>query len=103
MHLLGRYNKPLPSHSASEQRGTAVLVTLKPGAYAASAARFSPDVPGTGEPQNRQCEPTAYHVRATIPPDTGSVVAPVQPPTPVCEKGTMSMSVFVPGKNVPGH
>jgi hypothetical protein len=97
VQLLGKTGKLLPSHSQPAFRGagTAVMVVLKPHASAWASARFSPDVPGKGEPvQGRQCEPTAYKARVTVPPARGTVVAPVRPPTPVCEHGSMSLSLL---------
>ncbi len=102
LRLLDRRNRPLPSYSFSEQSGTAVLVVLRPGRYSAAVARFSPDIAGPGEPITRQCEPAAYSVRVLVPPDDANAVARVRPPTPVCEHGRMSVSVFVPGRNAPG-
>lgn len=101
LRLLDRHNRVLPSNSFSEQSGTAVRVDLRPGGYAAAVARFSPTVPGPGEPTTRQCEPTAYRVRAVVPPGDAVVVAPISPPTPVCVRGRMRVSVFVPGRSVP--
>lgn len=105
LRLLGRYGKPLPTHVSAAHPGqlTAVKVVLRPGGYAAATARFSPDVPGPGEQSTKQCETTAYHVRVTAPPGAGSFVAPVTPPTPVCEHGSMVLSALVAGRNGPSH
>ena len=73
-------------------------VVLRPGDRAHAFARFSPDVPGQGEPVTaKQCEPTAFEVRVTPPPGGGTLVAPVSPPTPVCEHGGMSLTVLSGG------
>ena len=74
--------------------GTAVRVVLRPGAAAVATARFSPDVPGTGEPTDRQCEPTAVRARVVAPPGTGTTVVPLRPPTPVCEHGRLQLSLL---------
>jgi hypothetical protein len=105
LRLLDRAERPLPTHVSPAHPGqlTAVRVVLRPGGYAAATARFSPDVPGPGEQVARQCERTAYHVRVTAPPGTGSLVAPVLPATPVCEHGRMVLSVLVAGRNGPAH
>ena len=103
LRLLGRAGAPLPTHVRPSHPGalTAVRVVLKPGAYAAATARFSPDVPGPGEPATkRQCEPTAYHLRVS-PSGGGSVVVPISPPTPICEHGQLFMSVLVAGRRGP--
>ena len=97
LRLLGRTGRLLPTHVRPAFRGepTAVRVVLRPGGAAHANARFSPDVPGPGEPvKARQCEPTAYRVRVTPPPGGGTLVAPVTPPTPVCEHGGMSLNVL---------
>ncbi len=101
MHFFSRTGSPLPSHSAWDQRGHATLVTLQPGGYASSGSRFSPDVPGVGEPTNNVCEPTSYIALAQIPPANDAVAAPIGPPTAVCEKGSLGMSYFVAGKKAP--
>ena len=105
MRLYGKAGSALPTHVIFAGRPgmlTAVIVRLKPGAYASATARFSPDVPGPGEPvSGTQCEPTAYRVRISIPPTHASVAAPVKPPTPVCEHGSLQVSVLVAGRNGP--
>jgi hypothetical protein len=93
--LLDRRNHKLPTHARPAQPGAlaAVLVTLAPGKSTKATARFSPDVPGVGEHTIGQCEPKSYWLRVT-PNGGGTFKAPVQPPTPVCEHGGMSWSVF---------
>jgi hypothetical protein len=94
LRLLGKTARALPTHVMAAFRPglTAVRVDLRPGQSARAEARFSPDVPGIGEPvSGRQCEPTAYKVRVTPPPGGGTLVAPIMPPTPVCERGGMSL------------
>ena len=102
LRLIGKTGKPLPTHVSPAHPGamTAVKVTLKPGAYAAATARFSPDVPGPGEGHPGQCEPTAYKLRVN-PSGGGSLLAPVSPPTPVCEHGGMTLTVLIAGKHGP--
>jgi hypothetical protein len=102
LRLLGRTGAPLSTHVAPSHSGvlTAVRVVLRPGGFAAATARFSPDIPGPGEPQTKQCEPTAYHLKVS-PAGGGSLVAPVTPPTPVCEHGRLFMSVLVAGRRGP--
>ena len=93
--LLDRRNRKLPTHAVPSQPGalTAVLVTLAPGKATTATARFSPDVPGTGEQTTGPCERTSYRLRVT-PNGGGTLRAPVQPPTPVCEHGGMTWRVF---------
>jgi hypothetical protein len=81
--------------------GTAVRVVLRPGASAWARGRFSPDVPGPGETTARQCEPTAYKILVAVPPRGGTTVGPVRPPTPVCEHGTIELSLLSARRPVP--
>jgi hypothetical protein len=102
LRLLGRTGAPLSTHVRPSHPGalTAVRVVLRPGGFAAATARFSPDIPGPGEPQTKQCEPTAYYLKVS-PAGRGSVVLPVSPPTPVCEHGQLFMSALVAGRRGP--
>ena len=93
--LLDRNGSPLPTHVSAAQAGqaTAAQIVLQSGQTAKADARFSPDVPGTGEQQTGQCEPKAYVLRVTAP-GGETVAAPISPPTSVCEHGSLSFSVF---------
>jgi hypothetical protein len=95
--LLDKTKGALPTQiSAAPNSGPATTVVLRHGDSAKAEARFSPDVPGTGEQQTGGCEPTAYVLRVT--PGGGSTVdAPINPPTPVCEHGALSFAVFTSG------
>ena len=100
LRLLSKTGRPLPTKVVPVFRPglTAVRVVLRPGRSAKAEARFSPDIPGPGEPQTRgPCEPKAYRVRITPPPGGGTLVGPVTPPTPVCEHGTISLRALSPG------
>jgi len=100
LQLLGRYGRSLPTHVAPARPGiaTAALIAVKPGGYTSVTARFSPDVPGPGEPvSGRQCEPTAYKLRVRAQ-GGGSTVVPVVKPTPVCEHGSLFVSLYVAGR-----
>ena len=96
--LLGARGRALPTHlqAAAPGRLTAVLVRLAPGRTAMLTARFSPDVPGPGEPVGKTCEPTAAKLRV-VPNGGGSAVVPIEPPTPVCEHGRLSATAFTAG------
>jgi len=93
--LLGKTKAKLPTHvrAAYPNRLTAILVTLAPGASTFATARFSPDVPGPGEETIGQCEPKAYWFRVSAP-GGGTTTVQLVPPTPVCEKGTLSFSAY---------
>ena len=65
LRLLSKTGKPLPTKVTPVfQPGlTAVKVTLRHGKAAKADARFSPDIPGPGEPHSgAPCEPKAYKV-----------------------------------------
>jgi hypothetical protein len=87
--LLDQKGAQLPTNLTPDQpgTGTAVRVDLKPGDAATADVRFSPDVPGESEQTAGQCEPKAYTFRLTI--GDGTVDAPIVPPTPVCERGSL--------------
>lgn len=94
--LLGKTGKALPTHvkAAFPPGLAAILVRLAPGATTFATARFSPDVPGTGEPTaGRKCEPTAWFLRVTGQ-GGGTTKVNLVPPTPVCEHGRMFFSAY---------
>jgi Protein of unknown function (DUF4232) len=94
--LLGKTAKALPTHVRAASPGmlTAILVRLAPGKTTFATARFSPDVPGTGEPTaGRKCEPTAWWFRVTGQ-GGGTTKVKLGPPTPVCEHGQLLFSGY---------
>lgn len=94
--LLGRTGTPLPTHVRAASPGmlTAILVRLAPGRTTFATARFSPDVPGTGEPTaGAKCEPTAWWFRVSAQ-GGGTTKAKLGPPTPVCEHGRLLFSAY---------
>jgi hypothetical protein len=96
VRLLGRPGNPLPTHVRAAFPGalTAVLVTLAPGKSARATARFSPDVPGPGEPTTKtHCEPIAFWLLVTAR-GGGTTRALIQPPTSVCEHGSLQFSAY---------
>jgi hypothetical protein len=94
LQLLDAQGGALPTTVSAAHPGqaTAAKIVLQPGESAKADARFSPDVPGTGEQTQGPCEPTAHRVKVAV--GGGSVTVPVTPPTPVCEHGALSMSVL---------
>ena len=96
LQLLGRQGGALPTQvrAATATALRPVLVTVLPGRSTTASARFSPDVPGTGEPlTSGSCEPTAYHVRVAAL-GGGTTTVPISPPTPVCEHGSLQTSGY---------
>jgi hypothetical protein len=93
--LLDKNGSPLPTHVSAAQAGqaTAARIVLQSRDAAKADARFSPDVPSTGEQQIGACEPKSYVLRVTAP-DGGTVAAPISPPTAVCGHGSLNFSVF---------
>jgi hypothetical protein len=94
--LLGKTGKALPTHVRAASPGmlTAILVRLAPGKTTFATARFSPDVPGTGEPTvGTKCEPTAWWFRVTGQ-GGGTTKVKLGPPTPVCEHGQLLFSGY---------
>lgn len=99
LRLLGRKGGPLPTNVIPDDPLSARTVALRPGAYAAATARFSPTVPGPGEPRTKQCQPTAYRVKVST--YDGSVTIPVTPPTPVCVRGRIRLTPLIAGRHGP--
>jgi hypothetical protein len=95
VQLLGTTGKALPTSASAAQPGTATAakVSLQHGDSAAAEAQFSPDVNGTGDSTSGQCQPTATVLRVTAP-GGGTFDAPIQPPTPVCERGSLHFKIF---------
>jgi hypothetical protein len=94
--LLNKAGKPLPTHVRAAFPGalSAVLVRLAPGKTTRATARFSPDVPGTGEPvAGRNCEPLSYWFRVTGQ-GGGTTRVKLSPATPVCEHGQLLFSAY---------
>ncbi|HEY0416856.1 MAG TPA: DUF4232 domain-containing protein [Gaiellaceae bacterium] len=94
--LLGKSGKALPTHVKAAFPGAlaAVLVRLAPGAKTFATARFSPDVPGPGEPRaGTNCEPKAWFFRVTGQ-GGGTTKVKVVPATPVCEHGRLLFSAY---------
>jgi len=95
VQLLGTTGRALPTSSSAAPPVPAspAKVSLQHGASAVAEARFSPDVNGTGDNAPGQCQPTATVLRVTAP-GGGTLDAPIQPPTPVCERGSLHFKVF---------
>jgi hypothetical protein len=89
--LVGASGAALPTHVKAAAGGGHVVV-LPPGASATAVARFSPDVAGTGDSQSGLCQPAARTFQLSA---AGSVAeGEIQPPTSVCQQGTLNFEPF---------
>jgi hypothetical protein len=95
VRLLATNGDPLPTKIlAVGPKALAILVRLAPGKSATATARFSPDVPGAGEPTaGGRCERTAAKLRVTAK-GGGATTVKIVPPTPVCEHGQLQLSRY---------
>lgn len=95
VQLLGTTGGALATSASAEPPAPAnpPKVSLQHGGSAVAEARFSPDVNGTGDSTTGQCQPTATVLRVTAQ-GGGTLDAPIQPPTPVCEQGSLHFRIF---------
>ncbi|HET7571397.1 MAG TPA: DUF4232 domain-containing protein [Gaiellaceae bacterium] len=97
VQLVDAHGDDLATHEepASPGQSTAALITLHPGDSASAQARFSPDVAGTGDSQSpgSPCQPKASTLRVQAN-GGGTLDAPIQPPTSVCEQGTLRFELL---------
>ncbi|HZT54486.1 MAG TPA: DUF4232 domain-containing protein [Gaiellaceae bacterium] len=91
--LLGATGAPLPTRVTPAVQVTRAPVVLEPGASAVAHARFSPDVAGPGDSQTGACQPVAHTLQVT-PNGGGATDAPIEPPTSVCERGTLQFDAY---------
>jgi hypothetical protein len=94
--LLDHAGHRLPTHArfaGSPGTLSAVIVPLAKGEAGSLTARFSPDVPGPGERTFGPCEKTSYQLLVARS-GGGTLVVPITPATPVCEHGSLQLSVF---------
>jgi hypothetical protein len=98
VQLLGTTGSALPTSASAEPPVPAnpPNVSLAHGKSTYAEARFSPDVNGTGDNAPGQCQPTATVLRVTAQ-GGGTIDAPIQPPTPVCERGSLHFRIFGSG------
>ncbi len=97
LQLLDRSGKPLPTYVTPwEPPRTASAVTLWPGGSAAATALLRVDIPSPGDAQEpgAPCQPTAVRLRVGVAGGTSTLI-PVQPATPVCERGAISLRPLV--------
>jgi hypothetical protein len=97
VQLVDQAGHDLPTNVQPAKPGTATAarIILQPSSAAVADARFSPDVPGGTEQTDGPCEPKAYTLRVSL---AGAPLdEPITPPTPVCERGTLSFSLYTAG------
>lgn len=84
LQLLDASGDHLPTHV--EDQGQGGTVFIRHGRTVSAKLRFSPVIPGPGEPYFGPCERPAHHVRVEL---NGAitVTAPIEPPTTVCGPG----------------
>jgi Domain of unknown function (DUF4232) len=91
--LLGATGASLPTNVRSAGSGRTSRIVLQPGASAVADARFSPDVPGSGDSQSGACQPQAQTLQVTT--NGGGVTdVAIKPPTSVCQRGTLDFQAF---------
>lgn len=91
LELIGRSGERLPTHVGPWPPGAdAPAVRLRPGTSAQAAALVTVDIPGPGDSHRRggPCEPAAVELRVGAAAET-STLLPVQPPTSVCQRGSI--------------
>ena len=95
--LYAASGKTLPAKVTDVDSGGATQLTVAPGGWIRSELRYSPDIPGPGEPQSGPCEPAAATARVQLPGDSGSIPVPITPPTSVCSGGSLQAKAFAAG------
>lgn len=100
--LLASNDHPLPTNVVKDNAVAVKTLTVAPGGWVHSEMRYSPNVPGPGEPQNGgQCEPMTVHALAQLPGSPKWSHITLDNPTPVCEKGQLQSKAFVSGESSP--
>ncbi|MFD0638579.1 DUF4232 domain-containing protein [Catenulispora yoronensis] len=98
--LLASDEHPLPTTVVRFPAAPAA-VTVAPGGWIHSEVRYSPNIPGDGEPATGECEPKTVHALAQLPGDTKWAKITLAAPTTVCEKGSLEAKPFVAGQSTP--
>lgn len=95
LQLLGASGAELPTNVIRLVHTSPRLITLHPGESAWTMLRWSV-VPGPGEPQQTQCEPTPQSAWVTPPDERTHLTAPWTMGF-VCEHGSIELNPFSPG------
>ncbi|WP_194920917.1 DUF4232 domain-containing protein [Catenulispora rubra] len=99
--LLASDEHPLMTTVEKDDSTAVATVTVAPGAWVHAEVRYSPNVPGPGEPSTGGCEPTTVHALVQLPGDTMWGRVTLDSPTMVCEKGRLLAKPFVAGETSP--
>lgn len=99
--LLASNDRRLPTNVVKDTAVAVTTVKVAPGAWVHSEMRYSPNVPGPGEPDTGQCEPMTVHALGQLPGDSAWAHITLDNPTPVCEKGELDVKPFVSGQSSP--
>lgn len=95
MRLLGASGAELPTNVLRLGHTQPELITLHPGQSAWTMLRWSV-IPGPGEPQGSQCEPTPQSAWVTPPDERTHLTVPWTMGF-VCEHGSIELNPFSPG------
>ncbi|ADB53817.1 DUF4232 domain-containing protein [Conexibacter woesei] len=93
--LLNARNRDLPTNIVRDRSRSPKTVVLAPGGRAVSQWRWGA-IAGSGEPQNRACEPNPARIEVTPPNATRFLVLPWKM-GPVCEKGEITVRPMAAG------
>lgn len=99
--LLASNDHPLPTNVLRNSAVAVTTIKVAPGAWVHAEMRYSPNVPGPGEPGTGQCEPMTVHALAQLPGDSAWAPVTLDHPTTVCEKGELQVKPFVGGESSP--
>jgi hypothetical protein len=99
--LLASNDHPLPTNVLRDASAAVTTIKVAPGAWVHVEMRYSPNVPGPGEPDTGQCEPMTVHALAQLPGDSAWAPVTLDSPTTVCEKGELQVKPFVSGESSP--
>ena len=90
LRLVGESGEGLPTTVV--KTGPLGRVVVPVGGSVSARLRFSPDVPGPGEPTEGPCEPKAETIAVRL--GLSYRTGPVQPPISVCDHGKIEMGAL---------
>lgn len=95
MVLLDSHRHELPTHVVRDPSTPPKLITLKPGGKAHSQLHWTV-IPGPGEPETGQCEPTPAYLQVTPPDERTRLTLPWNF-GPVCLHGRIDQGAYRAG------